>query len=45
MEHFTQLALEPAKQLIENLITFPAAVLSESAERKQERHKQLHSRM
>lgn len=45
MEHFTQLALEPAKQLIENLFTFPAAVLSESAERKQERHKQLHSRL
>ncbi len=45
MEHFTQLALEPAKQLIENLITFPAAVLSDSAERKQEKHKQLHSRL
>ncbi len=45
MEHFTQFALEPAKQLIENIITFPTAVLSETAEKKQEKHKQLHSRL
>lgn len=45
MEHFTSLTLEPAKQLFENLISFPAAVLSESAEKKQEKHKQIHSRL
>lgn len=45
MEHFTQIALEPAKQLIENIITFPSTVLLENTEKKQEKHKLIHSRL
>ena len=45
MEHFTQFALAPAKQMIENIIAFPAAVLSDNAEKKQEKRQQLHTRL
>ncbi len=45
MEHFTQFSLEPARQMIENIITFPAAVLSDNAEKKQEKRQQLHTRL
>lgn len=45
MEHLSPFALEPARQVIENLIAFPAAVLSDVHEKKEVRRQFLHTRL
>ena len=45
MEHFPSFTIEPALQVIENLITFPTALLKEPSEKKQTKRQILHTRL
>ena len=45
MEHFPTFPIEPALHVIENLIAFPTALLTDTNEKKQHKRQNLHSRL